>query len=249
MNAPALRKHRIILSAGIATLFAPALHAALDLEKANNTDPLNVGTSWVGGVVPTATDVALWDSVVTGPNTVNLGGDLSFLGIKITNPGGAVTINTGNTLTLGTSGVNMTTATRDFTINSGLALGGAQTWDFGTSGHRLNVGGVVSGGTAGTSILNITGNGTTLLSGANTFSGRATIGNGSLVNLGNNAALGAAGATNDTVRPLTGTVPPHTPALQAAPQAQQIGVRLNHVHVNGVQLLNDGQRAGLIGGR
>jgi autotransporter-associated beta strand protein len=199
MNALSIRNRRIILSAGIATLFVPSLHAALDLQKANNTDPLNVGTSWVGGVVPTATDVALWDSTVTGANTVSLGGDLSFLGIKIANPGGAVTINAGNTLTLGTAGIDMTTATQDFTINSGLGLGGAQTWDFGTSGRRLNAGGIVSGGTTATSILTITGTGTALLSGANTFTGRATIGTGALVNLGNNAALGAAGAGNETL--------------------------------------------------
>jgi autotransporter-associated beta strand protein len=198
MTPQSLRKRRLILSAGIATLFVPSLHA-VDIEKANNNDALNVGTSWVGGTVPTATDRALWDSVVTGPNTVVLGADLSFLGVKLTNPGGPVTINAGNTLTLGASGIDMTTATQDLTINSGLALGGAQTWDLGTSGRNLKVNGIVSGGTVSTSILTITGNGTTLLSGANTFTGRATIGTGSLVNLGNNAALGAAGAGNETL--------------------------------------------------
>src|SRR5687768_16679325 len=151
MIVQSLRKRRFVLSAGIASLFVPSLHA-VDIQKADHSDALNAATSWVGGVVPGAADRGLWDSVVTGPNTVALGADLSFLGVKVANPGGPVTITAGNTLTLGASGIDMATATQNLTINSGLALGAAQTWDLGTSGRTLTIGGIVSGGTNATSV-------------------------------------------------------------------------------------------------
>ena len=37
--------------------------------KANNTNALNLTTSWTVGTVPGPTDVAVWDSTVTGANT------------------------------------------------------------------------------------------------------------------------------------------------------------------------------------
>ena len=37
------------------------------------------------------------------------------------------------------------------------------------------------------------------------------------------------------------------PALQVAPEAQQLGRRLGHVHVDGVELLDDGERGRLVG--
>jgi autotransporter-associated beta strand protein len=89
-----------------------------DVFKANNTDALNLGSSWVGGVVPTSGDIAVWDSTVTTANTVSMGGSLDFGGIRIINPGGAVTINgsAGQVLTLGPGGIE---ASSGLTINSG----------------------------------------------------------------------------------------------------------------------------------
>ena len=82
--------------------------AAATLTKANNINNLNSTSSWVGGVVPGSTDIALWNSTVTGANTVSLGADLNFGEIQITNPAGLVTINAGNTLTLsGVSGIGI----------------------------------------------------------------------------------------------------------------------------------------------
>jgi len=57
------------------------------LTKANNANNLNLTTSWSGGVVPGSGDIALWNSTVTGGNTVSLGADLNFGEIQITNPG------------------------------------------------------------------------------------------------------------------------------------------------------------------
>ncbi len=112
-------------------------------NKANNTDNLNLGSSWVGGVATGALDLGAWNSTVTAANTSQLGGNLSWQGISITNPGGAVTIQgAANTLTLGFAGINMNSATVDLTISSGLILGGAQSqlWNV-ASGRTLTVNG------------------------------------------------------------------------------------------------------------
>ena len=91
----------------LALLSVPAANAATR-TKANNSNNLNLTTSWGGGIVPGSGDIALWNSTVIGANTVSLGANLNFGEIQITDPGGLVTINAGNTLTLsGISGVGI----------------------------------------------------------------------------------------------------------------------------------------------
>ena len=70
---------------------------AANVFKANDTDNLNLGTSWVGGVVPGASDVAVWDSTVADVNnTTNaLGANTAWGGVKILNPAGNILINVG----------------------------------------------------------------------------------------------------------------------------------------------------------
>ncbi len=86
--------------------------------KANNTDNLNLSSSWSGGTIPNASTVAGWNSTVTGANSVQLGADLSYLGIRILNPGGDVTIGGVNTLRTDAFGVDMSAATADLTLNN-----------------------------------------------------------------------------------------------------------------------------------
>ena len=43
------------------------------VTKANNQVDLNLAGSWLGGVAPGSANIALWDSTVTGINTVVLG--------------------------------------------------------------------------------------------------------------------------------------------------------------------------------
>lgn len=73
---------------------------AADVVKDNNATALNVGASWVGGTVPGASDVAVWNATVTGANTVEIGGALTWDGLRVANPGGAVTVNGTARLTL-----------------------------------------------------------------------------------------------------------------------------------------------------
>jgi hypothetical protein len=123
---------------------SPANLAAALIKKNANTTILNKKQSWVGNKAPTTADIALWDSTVSSANTVGLGGNVSWLGLRITNPGGLVTITNGFTLTLGSAGIDMSTATQNLTLNCALVLGSNQTWDI-TSGRTLLASGVVSG--------------------------------------------------------------------------------------------------------
>lgn len=108
---------------------SPVSVFAATVSKLNNTSDLNLAASWAGGVLPGAADVGLWDVTVLGANSVSLGGNLSWQGVKVANPGGPVTINAGNALTLGTAGIDLSTAEQNLTISSGLTLGaGGQTW-------------------------------------------------------------------------------------------------------------------------
>jgi len=114
--------------------------SAATIVKTNNVDDLNLPSSWVGGAVPGAADVAQWDATVTGANSVVLGADLAWGGIRIANPGGVVTIGSGNTLALGASGIDMGSSTVNLTIQSGLTLLGSrrQLWNV-ASGRTLTL--------------------------------------------------------------------------------------------------------------
>ncbi len=229
------RTRRFILSLGIATLLGAASDTrAIDVTKNDNSDPLNVGTSWVGGAVPGPGDVALWNNVVTSANTVSLGGDLNFGGIRITNPGGAVTINAGSTLTLGSSGIDMSAATQDLTLAPALVLAATQQWLLPAGATRtltvrgnvnqgtnlLTIGGgntVVSGIVSGTVVpgsvaFALAPNSNLLLSGVNTYTGRTTVGSGAVLTASSNSttaansSLGASGAGNETTIAAGGTL-------------------------------------------
>ena len=144
--------------------------------KADNTNDLDLASSWTVGV-PATTDVATWNNTVTTANTTVLGADLTFGGIAILNPGGLVTVNGPNTLTLGAAAtaLDLSAATADLSLNCPLALGADNIWNVALS-RTLTVGGTVSGSFAVTK----QGAGTVTLSGANTYFGTTTIDGGLL---------------------------------------------------------------------
>jgi fibronectin-binding autotransporter adhesin len=119
---------------------------AVDRIKQNNTTDLNLAGSW--DTLPTSSDVAVWNSTVTAANAVNLGGNLSWAGIRIANPGGLITIRhaAGQTLTLGASGIDMSAATQNLTLMTAatantagtLAISASQTWNI-ASGRALTL--------------------------------------------------------------------------------------------------------------
>jgi autotransporter-associated beta strand protein len=99
------------------------------LVKANNANNLELSNSWQGSVQPSIHDLANWNSTVTGPNSVNTDNPVGLSGIRITNPGGDVTIGGTSPLTLGLSGVNLSSTTRNLFLNGPVLLEEYGTWN------------------------------------------------------------------------------------------------------------------------
>lgn len=151
---------------------------AAQIFKASNALNLTNGSSWIGSVVPASTNVATWNTnepAALPPLT--LGANLTWAGIKIANPGGPVTLNNGNTLTLGGApyAIDLSTATVDLTLNCPLALGAADVLDV-ASGRTLTLNNVISGSFP----ITLQDVGTTIFAGANTYAGNTTISAGTL---------------------------------------------------------------------
>ncbi len=138
--------------------------------KADNSDDLNLVSSWTAGL-PGGSDVAIWDSTVTTANTTFMGADLTWGGIAIKNPGGLVTIEAGNTLTLGLADtdIDLSAATVDLNLNAALAMNAPNVWDVRT-GRTLTLAGPISGNNSFTK----QGDGKVILSGANNFNAPGT---------------------------------------------------------------------------
>ncbi|WP_156344990.1 hypothetical protein [Verrucomicrobium spinosum] len=134
------------------------LHAA-DVKKADNANDLNQATSWVSSA-PSAADIAVWDNGVTTANSVLLGADVSWGGVKILDPGGTVTIGGPHTLTTGAFGIDMSSATQDLVITSNLTVlaNTHQTWKVAT-GRTLQLNPGLFTRSAGAT-LNVQGAGT-----------------------------------------------------------------------------------------
>ena len=175
-----------------ATLVAVAVIAfgtshAADVIKANNTNALNLGTSWASGTAPTTTDIGVWNNTVTAANTVALGGDLSWQGIRLQSPGGKVTITgAANTLTLGSAGINQLSGTQQLEIQSKVTLLTSQTWSLnagqpgGSDNHsvRFNAQVQPTSFTLGGNTLNLVGSGSVqFTSGSLLTGGTINVGN------------------------------------------------------------------------
>ena len=146
--------------------------SAANIYKTNNTDNLNLATSWTNGVVPGASDIAIWDSTVSDPNntTNTLGANVSWAGIKIINPSATILMNAGNTVTLGASGIDMTAATADLALSNAVTIGAGalQQWNV-ASGRTLSLLAVPNKPgqpSANTGVLQIGTTGTVKLGGA-----------------------------------------------------------------------------------
>ncbi len=118
LTTPALTKRLALLMAGL----APSTYAA-DIVKANNGDGLLATTSWVQNVLPTAQDVAVFDSSLDANLFVNVDGSLALKGIKVVGNQNGITLDTfGSGLgtaaifTLGGSGLDMSGASSGSTF-------------------------------------------------------------------------------------------------------------------------------------
>ena len=142
---------------------AASLHGA-EIFKANNTDDLNLDSSWEGGVVPGADDMIVWHPF-TATETVSLGGDLSVKGAVLTNLSNKASLNFGKsgenyTLTLGSGGLYARNSDKTITVYAKMKLACDQLWgnyggtlvfgnDIDLNGHLLSIyNGVETKGTA-----------------------------------------------------------------------------------------------------
>lgn len=96
-------------------------HAVDIFKNDTNTTGLVDPLSWVGGVVPGASDVAIWDSTVATADQSALpalGTTTNFLGLLINSPVSNIgfNINNGRALSIGEFGINMSNATVDLSI-------------------------------------------------------------------------------------------------------------------------------------
>ena len=140
-------------SASLALLLMPALLPAASITKSDNTNALNLGTSWVGGTAPGAADVATWSGSYTADTNINNNSLRAFIanvnnltnawqGISV----GALTGTALTTNTIATAYTNITAASQSgniVTITTKAAHG------FGP-GQTVTIAGVTPAGYNGT---------------------------------------------------------------------------------------------------
>ena len=141
-------------------LLSGALAARAGNVTKLDTTTMNGGAAdW--SAAPATTDVGEFGATPTLAHmaAMTLGGNLTLGGLQMDGTTlGPLTVASGNTLTLGTSGINMSAANNNMTFNCALTLGGAQTWNV-ASGRTLTIGG--SSISAGANLLTIAGAGST----------------------------------------------------------------------------------------
>ena len=176
-------------------------------------------TSYVQNQAPTLADTILFNNTISAATTyrvsnvtnsaVNLSnGVLNVGGLRVVNPGGAITIQNGNnqnqTINLGAQGIDMSLATQNLTISNAtggavtLATAAAQTWKV-ANVRTLTIGGPIAlghnvsleyygGNTGGTAGIVTLGSTTTGISGVGNLNVTGMVGgSGGAVNLlGNN---------------------------------------------------------------
>ncbi len=135
------------------------LHAATR-TKANNSDNLNLTSSWTNNLPPGTADVALFDSTITTPLTLALGADLAWNQINFINPGGDVTISAANRLTLSNNtALTFGAGTASLTLDCDLSCAGASfaTLPAAPTNRTVTYGGAIQGRNATVTLGNATG--------------------------------------------------------------------------------------------
>lgn len=151
----------------------------LPVVKADNAVQLESGPSWTTGTPPGTADQGVWDSTVTAANSTTVTSPLAVAGLRITNPGGPVTINSAGTLTLGVAGVDLSSASRDLALSGNIVLDESAAWSI--AANRLVT---VASGLSGAGGITKSGSGTLELLGSDTFAGPLSVSAGTLVKTG-----------------------------------------------------------------
>ena len=103
----------VALLAGLTFLGAGQSARAATITKADTNTLSTSGVDWTGAVAPGPFDIAFFDTTISALNigNLNLATNLTWQGLTLGTTNGAMVINAGNTLTLGTAGINMSAAT------------------------------------------------------------------------------------------------------------------------------------------
>jgi autotransporter-associated beta strand protein len=167
----------------------------LPATKANNAVNLEQGTSWTAAKAPGIADQAVWDATVTGPNTTTVASPLTIAGLRVTQPGGDVTIRADSLLSLGVSGVDLSTSTRDLFLAGSIALDESAAWNIAT-GRLVRA----THGISGAGGITKSGNGRLELLGNDEFSSPLTVNAGEVVKQGAGTQSATAVAGNAVLR-------------------------------------------------
>lgn len=157
-----MKHHPSLISLFVSLILASPAPAG-EVIKANNNTSLTSTDSWVGEVVPTAVDVAVWDSNFTTTNQITMDGSPGWLGIRAA-PGAVPTIrnSSGATITLGSAGIDMSASGHDFVCNPNITAAANQTWNIAADRELRLANGVAGAGVTVTK----TGAGTLSLGGS-----------------------------------------------------------------------------------
>jgi len=121
------------------TTVAPS--ATPQMIKSDTTN-MDTTADW-SGVTPAIGAVGLFNNIISVVNeaALTLGGAVTIGGIIFTNNlNGPVTVATGNTLTLGSAGIDMSKANESVTFNNAITLAASQIWNV-TNNQSLTVNG------------------------------------------------------------------------------------------------------------
>lgn len=153
--------------------------ATTDIVKANNSQFLGNTASWTQGKLPGIHNRAVWNSTVTTTNSTTLNTQQTWGGIRITNPGGNVTIKGDSILKLEDKGIDLGSATRDLTVNCPVEPNVTTPWVI-ASGRTATFNAPIRGYQG----IELSGNGTLTLNASNTYTGPTAI-NGGVLQVGN----------------------------------------------------------------
>lgn len=238
MNTPPLKRIRLSKTQLLRLLtpivsFVPIANAA-DVFKANNADATNITTSWTGGVLPTATDVAVFDGSITsivpdagtGLSYIPFAVAASWQGIRVSHAINGLALDSfglgAPVLTLGSAGIDLSSAdpgAKFQMYGQSITLGAFQSWNV-ADGAILEFGGTTgvtrAAGTPLKLVLGATGTGvisltnTTIFGAPNAVLGYMTVGGGDFGAVNATQTALVAGATLGTYQPNpnTGDVAP-----------------------------------------
>ncbi|MCU0797198.1 MAG: glycosyl hydrolase [Akkermansiaceae bacterium] len=140
--------------------------------------------TWIPDMPLSSSDLVTFNQSSVDNLITFLDQNFSINGLVIRNPAGTVTIAGSQTLTLGSSGMDLSAATRDLSVTAPLQLSAAQSWNI-ASGRNVSV----WGGLGGAFALNLTGNGSLTLASSLAANTPLTVSSGSTLRTSSPGAL------------------------------------------------------------